>query len=122
MDPELSGKKRLLQLNELDEFQHDAYENAKIYKERTKAWHDKQIMRKEFHQGQNVLLYNSRLKFSPSKFKFRWSGPFVVSKVFPSRAIKIMEDEKKFMVNGQRLKPYWDGCDSSSQTIRFRLE
>ena len=37
MDFQMGGDKRLLQLNELDEFRHKAYENAKIYKERTKA-------------------------------------------------------------------------------------
>ncbi|XP_019227911.1 PREDICTED: uncharacterized protein LOC109209158 [Nicotiana attenuata] len=35
-DAELVGRKRLMQLNELDEFRLHAYENAKLYKERTK--------------------------------------------------------------------------------------
>ena len=37
------GAKRLLQFNELEEFRMNAYENAKIYKERTKRWHDKHL-------------------------------------------------------------------------------
>ncbi|XP_062118355.1 uncharacterized protein LOC133831969 [Humulus lupulus] len=32
-----ASENRILQLNELDEFHNEAYENAKIYKERTKA-------------------------------------------------------------------------------------
>ena len=52
MDSKLAGEKRLLQLNELDEFLNEAYENARIYKEKTKAWHDKNIMRREFATGQ----------------------------------------------------------------------
>nr|GMC95743.1 putative nucleotidyltransferase, Ribonuclease H [Ipomoea batatas] len=36
MDLQLAGEKRLLQLNELEEFRLEAYENAKIYKEKTK--------------------------------------------------------------------------------------
>ena len=48
MDSTLAGEKRLLQLSELDEFRNEAYENARIYKEKTKAWHDKHITRKEF--------------------------------------------------------------------------
>jgi hypothetical protein len=36
LDPKLSGEKRKLQLNELEELRMDAYENARIYKERTK--------------------------------------------------------------------------------------
>ena len=38
---------RKLQLNELEEIQHDAYENSRIYKERVKVFHDKQILRKD---------------------------------------------------------------------------
>ena len=46
-----AGEKRLLQLNELEEMHNDSYENAKIYKEKTKRWHDKQLLRKEFKVG-----------------------------------------------------------------------
>ena len=48
MDSTLAGEKRMLQLSELDEFHNEAYENARIYKEKIKAWHEKYIMRKEF--------------------------------------------------------------------------
>ena len=65
MDSTLAGEKRLLQLSKLDEFRNEAYENARIYKEKTKAWHDKHIARKEFTAGQQVLLFNSRLKLFP---------------------------------------------------------
>ena len=47
-----AGKRRTLQLNEMAEFRQEAYKNAKIYKEKTKRWHDKHIMRKEFHVNQ----------------------------------------------------------------------
>ncbi|XP_059454958.1 receptor-like protein EIX2 [Corylus avellana] len=43
-----AGDKRKLQLDELEELRSDAYENAKLYKDRTKAYHDKQLVRKEF--------------------------------------------------------------------------
>ena len=46
-----AGVKRCLQLNELEELRNDTYENAKIYKEHTKKWHDKQVLRKEFKEG-----------------------------------------------------------------------
>ena len=83
MDSALAGEKRLLQLSELDEFRNEAYENARIYKEKTKAWHDKHITKKEFTAGQQVLLFNSRLKQFSGKLKSRWSGPFTVTKFFP---------------------------------------
>ena len=51
MDSKVAGEKCMLQLSELDEFRNEAYENAQIYKEKTKAWHDKHIVRKEFESG-----------------------------------------------------------------------
>ncbi|XP_022869570.1 uncharacterized protein LOC111388972 [Olea europaea var. sylvestris] len=69
MDLNAAEEKRLLQLNELDEFKMEAYENAKLYKERTKNWHDMHIQRRVFEVGQQVLLYNSRLKLFPGKLR-----------------------------------------------------
>ena len=45
-DLKKAGRKRLLQLNELDELRMNAYENAKLYKDRTKLWHDKYLSKK----------------------------------------------------------------------------
>ena len=42
------GLNRLMGLNGLDEFQNEAYENARIYKEKSKAYHDKRILMKDF--------------------------------------------------------------------------
>ena len=110
MDSTLAGEKRLLQLSELDEFRNEAYENARIYKEKTKAWHDKHITRKEFTAGQQVLLFNSQLKLFPGKLKSRWSGPFTVTKVFSHGGAEVSHPEKgTFTVATQRLKPYYGG-------------
>ena len=92
-----SEEKRLLRLNEMDEFCKEAYDNAKVYKERTKEWHDR---RREFKPGLQVLLYNSCLRFFPGKLKSRWSGPFTVTKVFPYGAVEVSHDTKgTFKVN-----------------------
>ena len=48
MDTEVTGETRLLQLNELEKFRHNDYESLRIYKEKTKAWHDKHRETKEF--------------------------------------------------------------------------
>ncbi|GKV41179.1 hypothetical protein SLEP1_g48746 [Rubroshorea leprosula] len=64
-----AGEHRKLQLNELEELRLAAYENAKIYKKRTKAWHDLHVHKKEFHVGDKVLLFNSRLRLFPGKLK-----------------------------------------------------
>ena len=110
-DMKSAGEKRLLQLQELEELRLDAYENAKIYKERTKKWHDKRILPKDFKEGDLVLLFNSRLRLFPGKLKSRWSGPFKVVKIFPHGAIEICNDKGEvFKVNGQRLKRYVTNC------------
>src|SRR5690606_32211421 len=47
-DIKSAKEKRLLQLHELEEIRLDAFENSRIYKERTKAFHDKKILKREF--------------------------------------------------------------------------
>jgi hypothetical protein len=96
-----AGEKRKLQLVELEELRHDAYENAKIYKERTKAYHDKQLVRKEFHVGQKVLLYNSRIQLFLGKLKSRWYGPYTVTKVFSHGALEVYNKKKKSYFHGE---------------------
>ena len=39
----------MLQLNELDELRQNAYDSSRIYKENTKAWHDKHLVHNECH-------------------------------------------------------------------------
>ncbi|KAK6141718.1 hypothetical protein DH2020_024520 [Rehmannia glutinosa] len=97
-----AGENRLLQLNEMEEFRQESYENAKMYKEKTKKWHDQMILWRELLPGQQVLLFNSRLKLFPGKLKSRWSGPFVVERVFPYGAVELRgNDGNSFQVNGQ---------------------
>ena len=50
---------RLFDINSLDEWRTQAYENAKLFKEKVKRWHDKRIQKREFKVGEYVLLYNS---------------------------------------------------------------
>ena len=109
MDLKLAGNKRMEQLMELEEFRLHAYENAKIQKEKVKRWHDKKIVKREFAEGELVLLFNSRFKLFPGKLKSKWSGPFKITKVCPGGALELMseKDGQKFLVNGQRVKHYF---------------
>jgi len=106
-----AGKKRLLKLNELEEMRLRAYENALIYKARTKRYLDKNVVSRDINSGQLVLLYNSRLKLFPGKLKSKWSGPFLVKSVSPHGAVELItpEGDKSFKVNVQRVKPYLGG-------------
>ncbi|XP_030937006.1 uncharacterized protein LOC115962242 [Quercus lobata] len=85
-----SGEHRKLQLQELEEICNDAYESARIYKEKTKVFHDKMISRKEFKVGRKALLYHS------------WLHLFLVE-------IQSLATSKVFKVNGHRLKPFYEG-------------
>ncbi|PRQ17346.1 putative nucleotidyltransferase, Ribonuclease H [Rosa chinensis] len=119
-----AGEKRKLDLCELDEIRMEAYENAKLYKERTKAYHDKKLIKKTFEEGQLVLLYNSRLKLFPGKLRSRWYGPFEVVKVFPHGAIEIKNpsNESTFKVNGHRLKPYLLGSLGVEEEVMYFMD
>ncbi|XP_027344467.1 uncharacterized protein LOC113856878 [Abrus precatorius] len=87
LDMDAAGSHRKLQLQELEEILREAYENSNIYKERTKAFLDKRIGRKEFHIDDKVLLYNSRLKLMPVD-------------------LQDMGSQRSFKVNGHRLKVF----------------
>nr|GEU48048.1 hypothetical protein [Tanacetum cinerariifolium] len=78
-DLKTAGDHRKLQLNELSELRDQAYENSVIYKERTKKLHDSKIKNHIFNVGDQVLLFNSRLKIFSGKLKTRWSGPFTIT-------------------------------------------
>ncbi|XP_058185723.1 uncharacterized protein LOC131302946 [Rhododendron vialii] len=110
-DMATAGLHRKLQLAELEELRNEAYDSARIYKDRTKAFHDKHIVRKSFEVGQKVWLFNSRLKFFPGKLRSRWDGPYVVIRVFPHGAVEIKDPRvgNVFKINGQLLKPYVEG-------------
>nr|GEX08146.1 reverse transcriptase domain-containing protein [Tanacetum cinerariifolium] len=105
-----AAKNRFMKLNDLMELKDGAYENTRIYKERTKRWNESRLRGdKNFKVGDKVFLFNSRFKLHPGKLKSRWYGPNVVKTVYPYGTIEIIDkNEIIFKVNGQRLKKYHD--------------
>nr|GEW79341.1 reverse transcriptase domain-containing protein [Tanacetum cinerariifolium] len=90
--------------------QVEAYENSVIYKERTKKLHDSNIKNRFFNVGDQVLLFNSRLKIFFGKLKTRWSGPFTITRVFPYGTIELSQPNgPNFKLNGHRVKHYFGG-------------
>ncbi|GJX90729.1 reverse transcriptase domain-containing protein [Tanacetum coccineum] len=99
-----------LQHNYLSELRDQAYENSLIYKEKTKKLHDSKIKNRIFNVGDQVLLFNSRLKIFSGKLKSRWSGPFTITEVYPYGTAKLSHaDGSNFKVNCHRLKHYYGG-------------
>jgi hypothetical protein len=60
-DLKAARTKSQIQIAEREEWRKNAYHSAKLYKERTKRWHDKRIKTKQFKLGDKVLLFNSRI-------------------------------------------------------------
>ncbi|CAM8962919.1 unnamed protein product [Rhodiola kirilowii] len=116
-DLKAAGLDRKLNLCELEELRLEAYEGQTDYKARTKLYHDKFILRRSFEEGQQVLLFSSRLKLMPGKLKSRWTGPYTVTKVLNHGMLELesMEDGSRFNVNGQRVKHYHDEVDLTAQ-------
>nr|GEV16088.1 reverse transcriptase domain-containing protein [Tanacetum cinerariifolium] len=84
------GDHRKLQLNELNEFRDQAYENSLIYKEKMKKLRDSKIKNRIFNVGDRVLLFNSRLKIFSRKLKTCWSGPFTITKFFHMESLSCL--------------------------------
>ncbi|XP_057787366.1 uncharacterized protein LOC131004673 [Salvia miltiorrhiza] len=97
-------------MEELDELRNEAYENARIYKEKVKRLHDHRISHKKHCPGMKVLLFNSRLKLFPGKLKYRWSGHFLLREVFEHGAVELCNENtnESFTANGHRVKPYYE--------------
>ncbi|GJX83480.1 reverse transcriptase domain-containing protein [Tanacetum coccineum] len=109
-DLKTEGDHRKLQLNELNELRDQAYENSLIYKEKTKKLHDSKIKNRIFNVGDRVLLFNSRLNIFSGKLKSRWSGPFIITEVYPYGTAKLSHpDGSNLKVNCHRLKHYYGG-------------
>ncbi|XP_073152853.1 uncharacterized protein [Henckelia pumila] len=112
------GEKRLLELHHLEEFRDHTYDMAVSYKEQTKRIHDRRIRHREFKEGDDVLLFNSQLRLFPGKLKSSWSGPFKITRVYPSKAIEIKDARNEsFTVNAQRIKHYVGGDVDSMPII-----
>ena len=121
MDFKKARMLRKQQLSELEKWRDKAYHSAKIYKEKTKKWHDKRIKQKEFKPGYKVLLFNSRVKlFRHGKLHSKWEGPYTVIDVASHGAITLQDDKgKTFKVNGHHLKIFLEPDNKEYDVINF---
>ncbi|GJV54544.1 reverse transcriptase domain-containing protein [Tanacetum coccineum] len=114
-----ASEKRMFQLHELDELRYQAYENSRLYKERTKVWHDRKITREEIKQeNKRPLLFHSKYKFKQPKLRSRWLVPYVVKHQYPSGYVELYgKDGKTFIVNGHRLKLYQEEDNDPREAV-----
>lgn len=84
----------MFQLHESEEFQFLAYENAKLYKEKKKKTSPKCNDQKEKAvSGQQVLLFDPRLKLFPRKLRSRRFGPYTVNPVLANGPIELETED-----------------------------
>ncbi|XP_042432710.1 uncharacterized protein LOC122019294 [Zingiber officinale] len=69
LDSGTVGEERKLQLQELEEIRLEAYENSRIYKEKAKKFHDKQIEVKEFQIGDKDMSIGRIFKVNGQRLK-----------------------------------------------------
>ena len=101
----------LLQLIHLEEERFIAGFHQNLEKKRNKAWHDRHIKNNQFTVGGLVLMYAIKVFKHPGKLKEHWLGPCVVKEITDGGAVKlenIYGTKVKGMINGSRLKPYFD--------------
>ncbi|XP_016185566.1 uncharacterized protein LOC107627228 [Arachis ipaensis] len=110
-------------IKELECLRLEAYDNSRLYKEKMKAIHDKNIRRREFGPGDLVLLCNSRLRLLPGKLRSRWDGPYQVEKVEPYGVYHLCHPSSPdiFKVNGHRLKLYYGEQRKNSKEFELFL-
>ena len=101
MDWNKAVEQRINGLNERDEFLLKAYESSALYKEKMKKYHDQKIEKRDFMVGDLVLLFNSRLRLFPGKIKSKWTGPYLITQLFPHGVVELEKKEGvRIKVNG----------------------
>jgi hypothetical protein len=81
MDDTGTIQERLAHLVKLEEDRFIARFHQHVQKEREKAYHDRNIKKKAFRQGDLVLVYDNKFIKNPRKFRTHWLGPYEVTYV-----------------------------------------
>ena len=69
--------------------------------------------------GDLVRLYNSRLRLFPGKLKSKWTGPYLVTQLFPHGAVELESKEGVwFKVNGQHIQNYFGHAELENEVIK----
>jgi len=92
----------------------------KLYKERTKRWHDARIKERQFQVGKKMLVHDSHFHLFPGKLQSRWGSPFEVNKVFPSVVLELKKfDGHTFKINAYQAKAYQEGLQQVCVIVHF---
>jgi hypothetical protein len=92
--------------------------HQEVEKEKDKACHDRHIKKKNFKEGDLVLLYDSKYLQHPWKLRMHWLGPYQIKSITDGGVVQLQDlagKEVQGMVNGSRLKLYRDSQPTNSQ-------
>ena len=65
-----------------------------------------------------MLLDSSRLRWLLGKLKSKWTGPYLITQVFPHGELELETKEGvRFKVNGERIKLYFGHKASGNKVI-----
>ena len=68
--------------------------------------------------GDLVLLDSSGVLCLPGKLKSKWTSPYLITQVFPHRAVELETKEGvRFKVNGERIKLYFGHTELAYEVI-----
>ena len=102
-----SHTKRLIALEKLTEARQLAIHAMVVEKQRRKAWYDKTLRKKELHDGDLALLFNS--KKHKGKLILMGIGSYVVHHINDNGAVLLKTLEGELFlgyINGSRLKRF----------------
>ncbi|XP_023733113.1 uncharacterized protein LOC111880931 [Lactuca sativa] len=115
---------RKLEIQELEEIRNEAFESSHIYKDKTKAFHDKYLSHKTFEISQKSRSKVTKQEKCSSKLRSRWVGPLIVTNVFNHGAVEIKSNKtgKVFKVNGHRLNVFYEGFQEKDMEALRSME
>ena len=100
-------------LKQLETTRKIATENIKAAQVRYKHQFDKRSQEPKFQPAERVWLYCTKVAVGKApKLHRKWVGPYYITQLGPHHTFKVrncaMNKEVKSLVNGVRLKPYYD--------------
>ena len=88
------------------------------HKEKMKKETEQKNAIQEFMVGDSVLVHSSVVPCLPGKLKSKWTGPYLITQVFPHGAVELKSKEGvRFKRNRDRIKLYFGHKASGNKVI-----
>ena len=92
--------------------------SAISHKEKMKKENEQKSSKQEFRVGDLVLVDSSGVPCLLGKLKSKWTGPYLITQVFPHGAVELKaKEEVRFKRNRDRIKLYFGHKASGNEAI-----